>query len=314
MGVTRIFAWGLASIFAMGLVTRMASAQEPPKEPPKFEFVKKEEVEAPEFKLSAQLGLLFTAGNSRSLTISGAATSSYKEEKNRVSGEVSGALARSNVLVAVDANNDGAIGPGEFSRQDTNAAKTVNGKIRYDRYLTDIDRIYASARAGFDEPAGKKIYYGGQVGYSRSLYKDEKNELVGELGYDLSHEAYVADNTSGITVHSARLFLGYVGKLYDPLTKTLRKAWCFVMVYSNLNKESIPQGEASIFEDTRGTFKLETTTKIIDKISLRAAVKVLFDNVPAPLPSFSIPFAPGFLPLAEKVDLITELAMVVNFL
>ena len=304
-----MFAWGLASVFAMGLVTRMASAQEPPKEPPKFEVVKKEEVKEPEFKLSAQLGLLFTAGNSQSLTISGAATSSYKEEKNRVSAEVSGALARSNVLVAVDANNDGAIGPGEFSRQDTNAAKTVNGKIRYDRYLTDIDRVYASARAGFDEPAGKKIYIGGQVGYSRSLYKDEQNELVGELGYDLSREAYVADNTSGITVHSARLFLGYAGKLSQDTGLAVSAE-----VYSNLNKESIPQGEASIFEDTRGTFKLETTTKIIDKISLRAAVKVLFDNVPAPLPSFSIPFAPGFLPLAEKVDLITELAMVVNFL
>jgi len=85
-------------------------------------------------------------------------------------------------------------------------------------------------------------------------------------------------------------------------------------VYSNLNKESIPQGEASVFEDTRGTFKVEATTKIIDKISLRAAMKMLFDNVPAPLPSFRIPFAPGFLPLAEKVDFVTELALVVNFL
>jgi hypothetical protein len=43
-------------------------------------------------------------------------------------------------------------------------------------------------------------------------------------------------------------------------------------------------------------------------------MKVLFDNVPAPLPPFSVPFAPGFAPLAEKLDFVGELALIVNFL
>jgi len=301
MGDTRTLAWGLTSLLVAGTVAAQTN--------PKFDYGKREEVKEEEFKLSAQLGVLVTTGNSRTLTISGGATTSYKSAMNRFSAEVSGALARQSVFVANDANGDGFIGEGEFARESSSAAKTVNGKVRYDRYLTDVDAIYVTARAGFDEPAGKKIYAAGQVGYSRTLYKDEKHEVVAELGYDLGHEAYVADNTSGITIHSARLFLGYNGKLSD-VTGLVASA----ELYANLNKESIPQGEASVFEDTRGTFKVEATTKIIDKISLRAAVKMLFDNVPAPLPSFSIPFAPGFLPLAEKVDFVSELALVVNIL
>jgi putative salt-induced outer membrane protein YdiY len=290
---------GLALLFA----SMAASAEEP-----KFEYGKKEEVKEEEWKLSAQLGILLTAGNSRSITINGGANFSYKAQQNKLSAEIAGALARTSVLVAADANGDGFIGPGEFSREDTSAAKALAGKVRYDRFLDDADSLFVTAKAGFDEPAGKKLAAGGQLGYSRVIYNKDGHTLVGEAGYDFSYESYYA-NVDAITIHSLRLFLGYTAKVSD-----VTGFAASVEEFSNLNKETVPQGEASPFEDTRVTTKAELTTKIVEKISLKVGVKVLYDNVPAPLPPFSIPFAAGFFPLADKVDFVGELALIVNFL
>jgi hypothetical protein len=286
----------------VGLVTG-ARADEP-----KFEFGKKEEVKQEEWKLAAQLGILFTTGNSRSLTISGGAAFSYKASEDKFSAEVAGALARSSVLIASDANMNGFIEANEFSREDSDAAKSLGGKVRYDRFLTEKDSLFASAQASFDEPAGKKLSIGGQLGYSRILYNEDGHKLVGEVGYDFTHEAYFA-NVDAIAIHSLRLFLGYTAKLSDSTG-----FGASIESLSNLNKETVPQGEATIFEDTRGTLKADLTTKIIEKISLKVGMKVIFDNVPAPLAPFSIPFAAGFVPLAEKVDYVGELALIVNFL
>lgn len=301
MGGTRSFALGVALVL---LAATGASAEEP-----KFEYAKKEEVKQSEWKLAAQLGILFTTGNSRSLTINGGANFSYKEQMNKFSAEVAGALARTSVLVAADTNMNGVIDPGEFSRQDTDAAKALGGKLRYDRFLDDADSLFVTAKASFDEPAGKKLLIGGQIGYSRVLYNQDGHTLVGELGYDLSSESYYASNADAIAIHSLRAFLGYTAKLSD--TTGFGASAEF---YGNLNKETVPQGEASSFEDTRGTVKAELTTKIIEKISLKVGMKMLFDNVPAPLPPFAIPFAAGFVPLADKVDFVGELALIVNFL
>ena len=276
---------------------------------PKFEYGKPEEVKAAEWKASAQLGMLFTTGNSRSLTFSGGANVSYKQQANKFMAEVNGALVRNEIRVATDLNNNMVIDEGEISRQSSNAAKNILAKLRYDRFFGEKNSLYATARAGFDEPAGKKIFASGQVGYSRVLYKSEMHELVGEAGYDLGYEGYVAEDTKGVTIHSLRLFVGYTGKLSEVTGLAVN-----VETFSNLNEETVPQGTASPFEDTRGIAKAELTTKLMEKLSLRVTVKSLFDNVPAPLPKFSVPFAMGYLPLAEKTDFVTELALILNIL
>ena len=45
-------------------------------------------------------------------------------------------------------------------------------------------------------PAGKELVAGGQVGYSRQVYKDDHNRLVAELGYDMSLEQAAAPDHS----------------------------------------------------------------------------------------------------------------------
>ena len=65
-------------------------------------------------------------------------------------------------------------------------------KGRYDRFFTANNSGYAAASAAADKIAGKSFYGGGQVGYSRQVYKSPMHLLVAELGYDFSHERYVA--------------------------------------------------------------------------------------------------------------------------
>src|SRR5262249_8223894 len=154
-----------------------------------------------------------------------------------------------NAYVANDANGNGVIDPGEFDRQVTEPVKNASGKLRYDRFLDDKDSVYVTLRAGFDQPAGKEFVAAGQVGYSRVVYKDDQNELDAELGYDFSHESYYATGVDSISIHSLRAFLGFTSKL-TPTSGFGASA----ELYSNLNKETVPQGEASVFEDTRGTF------------------------------------------------------------
>jgi hypothetical protein len=43
-------------------------------------------------------------------------------------------------------------------------------------------------------------------------------------------------------------------------------------------------------------------------------VTAKLDEAPAPLPPFSVPFDDGFIPLAEKLDLTTEVALIFSIL
>src|SRR6185436_671606 len=96
------------------------------------------------------------------------------------------------ILVASDANMNGTIGASEITSSDAVTTKNWNVKLRYDRFFTAKDSAYLAARIGADEPAGKKLTGGGQIGYSRLLFKDDKHELAAEAGYDFTYESYVA--------------------------------------------------------------------------------------------------------------------------
>ena len=39
-----------------------------------------------------------------------------------------------------------------------------------------------------------------------------------------------------------------------------------------------------------------------------------YDNVPAPLAKFALPFAPGFEPVSDKLDTITKVSLMVKFM
>jgi hypothetical protein len=89
--------WSVLIPVVMFMALPTARAQDP-----KFDYAKPEEVKTSEWKASAQLGLLFATGNSRSLTFSGGAAASYKAAQNKLAVEVAGALVRNEIRVAAD--------------------------------------------------------------------------------------------------------------------------------------------------------------------------------------------------------------------
>lgn len=285
------------------LVPATALAQDP-----KFEYGKPEEVKAVEWKASAQAGFILNTGNSRSAAFSAGLTASRKEGDNKFSVDGAAAYARSEVRTFADTNMNGTIGPGEITRDESTTTKNWNLKLRYDRFFTAHDSAYVAGRIGADEIAGKELTGGGQIGYSRILFKNDVHELTAEAGYDFSYESYVAD-VDALAIHSARFYAGYTAKVSD-VTGFLANAELLL----NLNSEDGPTGEISAGKDARVLAKSALTTKILGRLDLRVAVTAKFDNAPAPLPPFGLKFDPGYVPLAEKLDLTTELALIFSIL
>lgn len=260
-----------------------------------------------EWKASAQGGLMITAGNSRITALSGGLLASRKAGRNRLQLEAGIAYGRSSVFVAADPDMSGFVEPGEIERPTTTTNKGWSSKGRYDRFLTDHDSLYGAALAAADEPAGKELVAGGQVGYSRTLVKGAVHTLVAEAGYDLSYEDPVVGDGAGI--HSGRVMAGYAGKLSDDTGLD-------ASVETLLNVNSYDNGrEIDAFEDTRLTTKVALTTKMFSDLSFRFSFESKYDNAPSPRPPFAgLAYAPGFVPLADELDTKVEASLIVNFL
>ena len=188
-------------------------------------------------------------------------------------------------------------------------------KGRYDRFFTPNNSGYVSAQAAGDEVAGKTFYGGGQIGYSRQVYKSEMHLLVAELGYDLSYERYVQNpgtTHDPVTVHSARIFAGE--------TLTLTKATgitASVEALFNLNKEGsalqYPSGATGVdpFKDTRVNGKLGLTTTLYKRMSISFGflAQVRSESGAAPHPvglAAERGLRAGFVPFADRVDTQTD--------
>src|SRR6185312_10086732 len=120
---------------------------------------------------SVQAGLVATTGNSQTLTATGGASATRKSTDNKFDGVINFTYARATTRIVDDANGNMMIDPGEVTDQTATSANNENAKLRYDRYLTDLNSLYVAALETIDHPAGKAFQGGGQVGYSRSLYK-----------------------------------------------------------------------------------------------------------------------------------------------
>jgi hypothetical protein len=277
---------------------------------PKFEFAKldPEAPPAAEWKASAQAGLIHASGNARGTTVSGGAKASRRDRRNRILLDVNGAYIRSSIFLAADVNGDGFIDADEITRPSRTSARGWESKLRYDRFLTTNNSLYAAALLSSDKPAGKQMVGGAQGGYSRQLFKNDCHEVVAEAGYDFSYERFVGRD-NGVAIHSARAFFGYVGKLQGD-TALIAQA----EVLSNANALDTPGGRISRLEDTRLNGKLEITTELWRQINFSFSFIARFDNAPSPRPAFDIPYAPGFVPLADKLDTITRASLIINFL
>src|SRR5687767_12684033 len=118
-------ACSLCALAVLPLAPRPASAQ------PKFEYSKPEEVKVVEWKASAQAGLILSSGNSRAVTTSAGATASRKAGDNKVSLELAGAYAKSEIPLAADGNGNGVVDPGEITSAEATTTKAWSIKARY---------------------------------------------------------------------------------------------------------------------------------------------------------------------------------------
>jgi len=272
-----------------------------------FTYAKPEEVppvEAVDWTGAAEAGFLFTTGNSRTTTITAGGKLIRLAKKNKVAAEAGLAFAQSTVLVAADLDASGDLSQDEITTETLTTANTWFGKLRYDRFLTEHNSVYVAALINRDRPAGKELAGGGQVGYSRQLYKTVKHEVVSEVGYDLSYEDLAA--TDPVIIHSARVFAGYLGALSADTGVNAS-----IEVLSNVNTLATVPEEATAFEDTRISANAGVTTKLGKTVSLSFSIGIKFDNQPAPRAAFPIPYAPGFVPLASKTDTLTKASLIV---
>lgn len=309
-------------LLALGVLTPVvaaggiARAQNVPN--PAFGFDKPPEKPA-DWKVQSKGGALLTTGNGESKVGTLAVDGSRQAGDNKLSLAAAIAYGRSSVRVPVlpaAGTEVSAIG-----RNATTSTNEWKSRGRYDRFFTPNNSGYALGQIGADRIAGKRLYGGGQLGYSRQLLKNEQHTLVAELGYDFSYESYVAipmKTLDAVQIHSARVF---AGELYALSKETGLSA--NIEALFNLNKETgaldASNGTKGVaaFKDTRIIGKAGLTTLLRKSLSIGVGFTLKYDQNPAPI-SPALPagytYAATFQPFAEKVDTLTEATLIYTFL
>jgi hypothetical protein len=277
---------------------------------PKFEYGKHEEVakvKGTEYSASAEAGIVLTTGNSETTTVSGGFKVARKKAGNKLAFEGSATYARSGGRALLDRNGNGLIDDAsEIVSRDLTTAETLNGKARYDRFLTEFNSLFVAALASRDIPAGKKLVAGAQLGYSRRLHKTKTAEAVGEFGIDYSHEALLIGDPNEII--SARAFVGLKSELTEGTTFETSGE-----LLTNLNEETLATGaDGSPLQDTRFNFKAAVSAKVGKNLAFSASIESRDDRRPAPLALDNL--APGFVPEASALDTIMKASLIYTFL
>jgi hypothetical protein len=276
---------------------------------PKFAFGKAEEAKpsdekkAVEWTGTAEAGAIFTTGNSETTTLTAGGKVSRKAGNDRVSLEATGAYARSGIRTIDDQNGNGTIDSrDEITTVSTTSTEMLSGKARYDRFLTEHNSLFVALLASRDIPAGKELVLGGQLGYMRQLYKTEKSEVTGEIGYDFSREDLTAGDP--LAIHSLRAFVGAKAMPSEGV-----EVDGSVEALSNLNSLDLPTGaDGSAFMDTRINGHVGVTAKLGKRLAVQTSIDAKYDNRPGPMQVKDL--ADGFVPAATKLDMIMKASLI----
>ena len=295
---------------------------------PKFEHIKKSDSDKPVWKSSASAGFLLATGNANSYTINGGGSVARVDPKNKIALDVNVAFGQATtpVYVELDGMKD-ATSDDEISSETKPTTRLWSTKLRYDRFFSPNNAGFLSVLFGGNELAGKPFFGNVQLGYARNLYKSDRNEIFVEAGYDFSYEYYFyphlveeelekaraagkMDPITDLKIHSLRLFFGHNLKLTEDTGLFTGLEALF-----NLNPLTVPVfGEQGPFRDTRINFKTALNTKLYKSFSFRFSFTALFDNLPAPRALPGITLGNGYLPASQKLDTLSEAALVVTFL
>ena len=276
---------------------------------PTFSFYKLEPVKIVEWKAVAQLGVSLSFGNTEAKSISGSGSVSRRAGDNKFSADAALAFAQAEFLVAeeIDDERPGITQPDEIKKENRTTTESFSVGARYDRFFAEWNSVYASAGATRDEPAGKSLFVGGQVGYRRVLYQRGKQELAAELGTDFTRREFVPPAES-IEVISARAFVGYRAEP-DPLLGITAS----VDALTNLNSEAprVPGfKKTNPLNDNRVNAIVSTTVKLSEYGSLGLQFSAHYEQVPAPLPAIDGHPYIDFTPFADRFDAKTELILI----
>jgi hypothetical protein len=276
----------------------------------KFEYGKYDDikdVKSVEWKATAEAGMVFTTGSSESLAASGGIRASRKSGDNKLEIEGSAAYARTGLRFLLDRNGNGMIDDeSEITTVETITAETLASKLRYDRFLTTLNSLYVAALASRDTPAGKEFVFGGQAGYSRTLYKSKTALTLAELGYDYSREDLIAPGDP-ISIHSVRGFIGHKATMTEG---TVLDASYEVL--TNMNTLKLPTGkDGGPLEDTRVNLKIAISAKIGVNLAFQSSIEARYDHRPGPLAIKNL--AMGFTPEAARFDTVMKATFIYTF-
>jgi len=303
----RVLLRAACAILAAAVVHGSAAGQALPP-PPVFAYWKAGDAKVAEWKAMAQLGLATATGNSQAVSLSLQASLSRRLGNNKLAADAGGAFARSQVFVANVPAGSPIAGPGDMHTVDQTTTESWSVRTRYDRFFFDRNALYVQAGASADPPSGVRLLAEGQAGYRRVLLERGKGQLAAELGYDYTHQSYESSATP-IQIHSGRAFIGYHK---DPNPLLGLDTSCEFL--TNLNPEYTPTGMVKALGDDRITGLLGAQVKLFDNGSIGLRFSVHYTTSPAPrppIPGFS--YAPGFVPVADRLDTKSELVLVWNY-
>ncbi len=294
----------IAAAFALALAAPAAA-----QEAPKFAYGKGDAAQGPAWTASVQIGFGSSTGNAQNLNLTGGASAAHRFGDDMISAEVSAALARSRLFIASEADGTPGIGPDEVRTVTQTTSQAWLAKARYDRFFGPSSSLYASAELSGDEPAGKELLAGGQVGYSRALHRTGKSLLLAEVGFDWSRQKFVS-SPDAVSIGSLRAFLRYQGAPLEPL-----RYHASLEYLANVNEERTPSRRVGAFGDNRLAGKLGLDVKLSDAGSLGVRFRALYDSAPAQRPPpAGAAWEAGYAPLAERLDTVTELVLVYKLL
>lgn len=275
------------------LVGFVASSQIAYADDPKFTYAKPED-EKPEdkpvrWKANAQAGLLMLRGNTESFGVSGLGFAAVRFYKNQLSLLVQGAY--------------GLAGHSEYKggpiTHDDEVANNWLARLRYDRFLTKHNSIFASFTASGDKFAGYDYRLEPMAGYSRIFFDSNKQLFSGDIGYAYTYEHYLPLSMPiDADFHNARLFLYYENKVtpYATVSEAVEFLWALNQI------ERLRINSLTSFSST-------VSSRVSLKINL--TLKANLDPPARPLDPMN-PTAPQGT--YEKLDTVLEAVLAVTFL
>ena len=280
---TRLTAVAAAlAVVATSLVAGSARADDP-----KFVYGKADDTKGKViWKAAVSAGLVLNTGNANSVAVTAGGLASMLDGHNKLQLDVIGTYARATAISGVDTNMNGAIDPGEIARTTTTSAALWNVKLRYDRFLTTNNSIYAMGFVGGNEPAGIRLAAAG-----RSATAASSSRPTCTSSSPSSATTTPIRTTSPVpilSIHSARAFAGYTLTLNANVGVLLG-----LEVLCNLNSLPgyTPGTTVDAFGNTRVNGNAALNAKLWRNIAFQVSFLARYTTDPGAAAGVQIPYA-----------------------